>query len=150
MTDSQFVNPNNTQARDDNSYKEVIEKIQKDKVCPFCPENLSSYHKNPILKENTHWLVTKNMYPYKGAAHHFLLLHKIHITKPKEMTQEDRLDFFEIVEWTIEEFKIPGGTFFMRFGDTHYTGASVAHLHAQLVSSNPDKENYEPILTRIG
>ncbi len=89
------------------------------------------------------------MYPYKGATHHYLLIHKAHIILPNEMTKKAEHEFFELINWTIQTFKIPGGTFFMRFGNTTYTGASVSHLHAQLVSSNPDQDGYEPVVTRI-
>ncbi|MBA3550647.1 hypothetical protein H0W32_00360 [Patescibacteria group bacterium] len=150
MSDSSFVNPNNTQARGDDTYKNIIDKIKEDKVCPFCPEQLALYHKNPIITENDTWLLTKNMYPYKGAKHHFLLIHKKHISSPEELSADAKKDLFDIILWTNRELKIPGGTFFMRYGDTRYTGASVAHLHAQLVSSDPTQEGYEPVLARIG
>ena len=145
-----FVNPKNTQSRGDDTYKNELERIAKDKVCPFCPENLSTYHKNPILHENEHWLITRNMYPYKNTKNHFLLVHKKHIDRPEEMSQQAKHDFFNIVEWATKEFSILGATFFMRFGDTRYTGASVAHLHAQLVSSDPTEPGYEPVVARVG
>ncbi len=148
MSDS-FVNPNNTQARGDNAYENVIKKIETDNVCPFCPEQLANYHKNPILHETPSWLVTKNMYPYTGAKHHFLLIHKAHIIRPDEMSAQAQNELFGLIAWTTKEFNIPGATFFMRFGDTKFTGASVAHLHAQLVASNPSQEGYEPVLARV-
>ncbi len=145
-----FVNPDNTQARGDDTYKNVINTIKEAKVCPFCPDQLAAFHKNPILYENNTWLITKNMYPYKNTKHHFLLIHKIHISTPAEMTDSAKKDLFDLILWANTEFKIPGGTFFMRFGDTKYTGASVSHLHAQLVSSDPTQEGYEPVVARIG
>ena len=48
---SDFVNLDNTAHRPTDTYGNVISQIQKDGVCPFCPESLAKYHKNPILKE---------------------------------------------------------------------------------------------------
>lgn len=146
----QFVNPNNTQDRPDGKYGSVIADIQKDGVCPFCPDQLKKYHKNPIIEETSHWLVTNNMYPYKNTKHHVLLIHKEHIQSIQELSAEAWQELQQILLNTNNRLKIPGGTMFMRFGDTRFTGASVAHLHAQLVSSDPDNPEYAPVLTRIG
>lgn len=150
MTDPQFVNPNNTQQRPDGKYGSVIANIQKDGVCPFCPDQLKKYHKNPIIEETKYWLVTNNMYPYKNVKHHILLIHKEHIATMQEMSNEAWAELHEIFLRAIERSKIPGGTMFIRFGDTRFTGASVTHLHAHLVSSDPDSPEYVPLLTRIG
>lgn len=148
---TQFVNTQNTQERGDgNAYKNVLEKIAEDKVCPFCPEQLTLYHKNPILHENEHWLITRNMYPYKNTKNHFLLIHKNHIQYTHELSNEAQLGLLELINWAVKEFNIPGATYFMRFGDTKYTGASVSHLHAQLVSSDPTEAGYEPVVARVG
>ena len=90
------------------------------------------------------------MYPYKNTKHHFLLLHKEHIDRLDKITPKEQNELMELVTWAIKKFKIPGGTLLMRFGETRYTGASVSHLHAQLISSDPDAKEYEPVLTRVG
>lgn len=145
----QFVNRQNTTHRPSGKYTNVIEGIQKDGVCPFCPEQLKKYHKKPIIIESKHWLVTENMYPYEGASHHLLLIHKNHIENFSEITKDAWQDLQKIVNQITETKSILGATFLMRFGETAYTGASVSHLHAQLVSGNED-ESSPPILTRVG
>ena len=150
MTNKKFVNTKNVENHPDVNYNSVISNIQKDGVCPFCPEQLKKYHKNPILEETKSWLVTNNMYPYKNAKHHILLIHKKHIENLAEMSQEAWVELNQIFLKAIERSKIPGGTMFIRFGDTRFTGASVSHLHAHLVSSDPDSPTYGPLLTRIG
>jgi ATP adenylyltransferase len=146
---SDFVNFDNTKHRPDGKYANVIAKIKEDGVCPFCPERLAKYHKNPILKEGTFWLLTDNMYPYDGAKYHELLIHKVHITSLDKIAPEAWLELKSLVDWFIAEKKIPGGALLMRFGDTAYTGASVTHLHANLISSSGDADR-KPILARIG
>lgn len=149
-TDPKFVNTDNTKNRPDGVYGSVISQIQKDGVCPFCTEQLLKYHKNPILKETKYWVATANMYPYKGAKHHILLIHREHITNPSEMSAEAWAELQTIANDMTRESSIPGGTLFMRFGDTKYTGASVTHLHAHIVSSDPTNPDYTPLLARVG
>ncbi len=147
---SDFVNAENTKYRPTGVYGEVISQIKKDGVCPFCPESLAKYHKNPIIRDGKFWLLTHNMYPYEGTKYHELLIHKEHITSFAEISREawDELNDF-IKEFTNEK-NIPGGTFIMRFGDTRYTGASVAHLHANFVSPDGENKDRNPIIARIG
>lgn len=144
------VNTNNTGGR--GSYAKVISDIAQDGVCPFCSNNIAKYHKNEIV-EKTHWLVTRNMYPYKPTLHHFLLIHKEHIEHVKDLTPEAWLELHEIISELSKTNSIDGGSLMMRFGNTKFTGASVSHLHAHIVQSNPDDPAYDKktgVLCRIG
>jgi diadenosine tetraphosphate (Ap4A) HIT family hydrolase len=145
-----FVNLDNTKYRPDDKYGKVIDQIKKDGVCPFCPENLAKYHKNPILKENESWFLTQNMYPYEGTKHHALVIHKKHIESMALVSQNAWSELKLLVDAFIAEQKIPGGTLIMRFGNTRYTGASVSHLHANLVSPDGESKDHKPIVARIG
>jgi diadenosine tetraphosphate (Ap4A) HIT family hydrolase len=147
---SDFVNLENTAHRPTGPYGNVIEQIKKDGVCPFCPESLAKYHKNPILKEGKFWLLTDNFYPYEGAKYHALLIHKAHIATFVEISKEAWGELNEFINYFTGENKIPGGTFIMRFGDTRYTGASVSHLHANLISPDGENKDRKPIIARIG
>ncbi len=126
-------------------YENVISKIRKDGVCPFCPEQLANYHTNPILRETRHWKATDNMYPYKAARHHVLFIYNKHITHVSEMEDEAWAELFGLYKEEIARRNIEGGTLLFRFGDTRYTGASVGHLHAHLIQSNPDDPEYKTI-----
>lgn len=124
-----------------------MEKIAADGVCPFCPEHLKKYHEPPILKCGAHWTVTPNMYPYDNTAHHFLFITNEHITDSKDLASEAWSELQDLVAWIIKENNIECGTLVMRSGDMSKTGATVLHLHAQLiVGSDPDK----PVITRVG
>jgi ATP adenylyltransferase len=147
--DIKFVNVDSTKYRPDEVYGSVIEKIQKDGVCPFCPEQLATYHKNPILISKKHWLATENMYPYKGVKYHFLLIHKKHLSHINELSPEAWQELHEVTDEICAEYKIEGGSFLMRFGDSRFTGASVTHLHAHIISAEPNPER-QPIMTRVG
>ena len=147
---STFVNEENTGYRPDNVYGNVIAKIKEDGVCPFCEKNLPNYHKKPILKKGKYWLLTDNMYPYEGAKYHLLFVHREHIDHLRKMTTEAWAELYELVEEAIKERNIKGGAFLMRFGETSYTGASVTHLHANLIVADPSREGSRPIMTRLG
>ncbi len=148
---SDFVNPNNSKRGD---YDKVIGAIAAEKACPFCEDYLvkSEFHKHPLERRN-HWWVTDNTYPYKPSKHHVLLIHIQHITQLSEISQDAWVELNQILREQTENRQITGGTFYFRFGDTNYTGASVSHLHANLLQSDPSDPNYDPskgLIARLG
>lgn len=147
-----FVNHENSKSRPTGTYQSVIAQIAEDGVCPFCPEYLAKYHRNPII-EKRYWLLTDNMYPYKPSKVHRLIIHKKHVAHINELPTEAWVELLEILREETARGKVPGGTLMIRFGDTKYTGASVVHLHANLVQSDPDDQSYDKtkgLTTRIG
>lgn len=146
---SGFVNEQNSQR---GNYAQVIKDIADKKICPFCPEHVRNIHPHP-LEEKTHWLVTDNAYPYKHVKHHVLIIHKAHIEHVSELSREAWDELQEILKEVTEKRAITGGAFVMRFGETKYTGASVTHLHAQLVQGDPDHPGYDKktgVICRVG
>ncbi len=144
---NRFVDPDNAY-RIEESYERIIKKIDNDGACPFCLENLKKYHKNPIIEENDSWIATDNMYPYEGAKFHVIFISKKHLTDISEISPQSWLKLQEIVVSISKKLKIKGGTTFMRFGDTKFTGASVAHIHAHLISPHPERK--KAIMARVG
>jgi diadenosine tetraphosphate (Ap4A) HIT family hydrolase len=120
-------------------YGKALKKIHTDGICPFCRKNFAKYHKNPILHEGKDWLVTRNMYPYRGTTHHFLLVHKKHIEHLNKLSKEAWFELYEHYSRLNSEYSIRGGTIIFRFGNSPCTGSTVRHLHAQLVVGNPKK-----------
>ncbi len=146
---SGFVNADNSKRGD---YAKVIDEIAKNKICPFCPEHVTRIHPKPI-EEKKYWLVTDNAYPYKTVKQHMLLIHREHIEHVNELSVEAWIELKEILKEVSEKRDISGGAFMMRFGETRYTGASVSHLHAQIVQGDPDDPEYKKeigVLCRIG
>ncbi|MCX6716234.1 MAG: hypothetical protein NT077_04485 [Candidatus Taylorbacteria bacterium] len=149
---SKFVNKSNTQLPVRDEYAKVISKIADDGVCPFCPEHLAEYHKKPF-ETKKFWVVTDNMYPYKPSLHHRLIIHIEHITHIDQVSPPAWHELMEIFIKEVADRKITGGTLIMRFGETKFTGASVSHLHAHIVQSNPDDPAYDKVkglVMRIG
>jgi diadenosine tetraphosphate (Ap4A) HIT family hydrolase len=120
--------------------RKTMETIKDDAQCPFCIENLTKYHKAPIIKEGKYWILTDNQWPYEKIKHQLLIIYKEHIEHLEELNPEAGK---ELLEFCIEESKkrnIPGGGLAMRFGSSpHGTyGNSVLHIHAHLIE--PDLE----------
>lgn len=130
----------------------MIADIAEKKLCPFCPEHLAEFHKLPI-EEREFWLVTDNQFPYKPKKWNKLFIHRVHIQHFSEISPKAWKELGEIIDEQTKTLNIVGGSFFMRFGETRFTGASVSHLHCQLLQSNPDDPAYDPkigVFTRLG
>lgn len=129
---------------------QVMKKIISDGVCPFCHDFIDkikpAYHPNSVLIENDSWVATRNAWPYENTKEHLILVIKRHILNPEEMTREETLDLWDIIKEVKRKLEITHSTLLMRSDSTGQTGATVQHLHAQLVVSVGDK----PVITRIG
>lgn len=122
--------------RDDQ--RRVMEEIKRAGHCPFCRENLSKYHKNPILKEGRFWLLTDNQWPYENIKHQVLAIYKTHIEHLEEMDPEAGKELIELFAEETKRRKITGGGVAIRFGSSKYGnyGSSVLHIHAHLIEPN--------------
>lgn len=131
-----FVNLSNARPGE---YKSIIEKIAKTGKCPFCPENFK-YHKKPILKRRENWFITEGSWPYKNAKVHLIILGLNHRENLLELKKRDVEAILYLIHFGIKKYKIKGGALAVRFGNTNYTGASVAHLHFHLISPEINKK----------
>ena len=113
--------------------RKVIERIVKDKVCPFCEEHFLKYHTKPILKKGKYWIITTNFQPYKGSVHHVLAVSRKHATQFSAISPAAQSELFTLLAAEVRRRGIKGGALCMRFGDTDYTSGSVEHLHAHLI-----------------
>jgi hypothetical protein len=122
--------------------RELYERIQGDEVCPFCEDFCRGkppiFHPNPVIRDLKYWVLTECFPKFGEAKEHFLIVSKFlnqegqHPLFPV-LPAEAWTEFGELLEWVINEYQLPGGAFFFRFGDTDYTGASVSHLHCQII-----------------
>lgn len=131
-------------------YVETIKQILSDGVCPFCTKNFLRYHTRPILRRGKYWLVTENMNPYHGSKNHYLFVSTKHVESPDKLPPQGWGELQGHIRWLKNKYRLPAGSFFMRFGDTRYTGASVAHLHAQLLVGSRRSRGTEPISVVLG
>ena len=137
-----------------NAQRKVMQKIIDDGVCPFCEENFEKYHPKPVLFKTKYWIVTENAWPYDMTKNHFLLVYRPkHIDHSSKIEPDGWKDFKEIIERLEKDNGLDSGTFLMRFGNMNTTGATVKHIHAQIVQSDKDNPKYDPkigLISRIG
>ena len=144
---SSFVDIAN--AREDDQRQVMADIIAADE-CPFCLDNLRTYHKQPILKETTFWLVTTNQWPYPHTKYHFLLIYKQHAEKLSDLDPAAGTELLENLQWLENTYKLVGGGWVMRFGDSNYSAGSVAHIHVQMVVPDRESTDYQPTKIKIG
>jgi diadenosine tetraphosphate (Ap4A) HIT family hydrolase len=144
-----LVNQNNAFRQDGGVYSDVIKGITERGECPFCRENLRKTHSKPIYAEGQYWLATENAYPYENTSQHLLFIAKSHIETIEELTPQGWEELRQLIADARIERKIPGAALLMRFGRTAFNGASVVHLHAQLIAGTGDTDA-APVLARVG
>lgn len=130
--------------------KDRMKKINRDGVCPFCSKNILKYHKMPILKKGKWWILTPNDFPYRGSSLHFLAVYKKHIKNISEISSGASKELIDLFNKIIIENKMKGGSLFIRFGNTDYTGGTVEHLHAHLLSGGKKQKNKKSIKVKLG
>lgn len=143
-----FVNRDNAIRPGDDRYPDVIRSISQDGVCPFCPEHIDHYHGMPALVDGEHWLATENKYPYANAENHLIIIHRAHIETVEEISPDAWQELQVVVNGLVRLRDLRGGGFLMRFGDTRFTGATVSHLHAQIIAGNGEADG--KVVTRVG
>ncbi|MBP7875888.1 HIT family protein [Candidatus Woesebacteria bacterium] len=148
-TSKKFVDIDNSRV---DEQRTVMQDIVAADHCPFCLENLKAYHKEPILKEGAHWIVTKNQWPYDHTKVHLLFISRKHATRLEDLDLAAGAELLELAQWAVKEYSIVGGGLVLRFGDTNYSAGTVAHLHAQLLFPDIEAPDYDekPVKVKIG
>lgn len=150
MTTRQPVDVNNARTRARGDYAEALADIAADGVCPFCEEHLATYHKKPILFRDEHWLATENAWPYDGARYQFLVISRRHVERAEDLPAAAWAALGAAYRRLVVDYRLAGATLFMRSGLTDFTGASVAHLHAQVISGGRRRPEGELIRALVG
>lgn len=127
-----------------------MEQIEAEGICPFCKEHLQRTHREPIENKGAWWSVTKNDYPYEGSKLHYLFIYNEHAETLAEVPPEAFAELMAFVQEIMRGSNMPGGTFFMRFGSSGHTGATVAHLHAHLVVGASADESADKLKVTVG
>jgi diadenosine tetraphosphate (Ap4A) HIT family hydrolase len=131
------------------SYAQVLKRITKDGVCPFCEKHFLTYHTRPIIRKGKFWILTENFHPYEGAKHHLLAVSRKHVEHFEKLPKGALDELFSLFKREARSRGIKGGSVFMRFGDTDYTGSSVKHLHAHLISGAKRSKSTELLLVPL-
>lgn len=150
MTRRPSVDVQNARTRAHGDYADSLVEIAKGGHCPFCEEHLSTYHQKPILFRDACWLVTENAWPYDGARHQFLVIARRHLEAAEDLTPAAWEALGAAYRRLVGDYGLAGATLFLRSGLTDFTGASVAHLHAQVISGGRRRPDGELIRALVG
>lgn len=131
-------------------YVGVLKKIIADGLCPFCEEHLSKYHTQPIIYKSKYWIVSKNAWPYEGTKFHFLLIVRPHVEAIEQLSPSMWTDLQKLHKKIVTDHNIQGASFLLRSGNTKFTGASVSHLHAHLITGSKRNKSTKNISTLVG
>ncbi len=108
------------------AYREHMQNTIEKGICPFCELDHS---KNVVIKQNRHWRVWVNPFPYDHHEHHLVIANARHITDITKITGDAWVQLGSIVRWCVSEFNIPGGGLVMRFGEPSKSASTLRHLH---------------------
>ena len=120
-----YVLPSNASSEE---YRKELEEIEKKGECPFCSKNIS----NAIFTTH-HWAVFTNEYPYKEASQHFLIIYREHSEDVTDLLADALAELTHLVLKLQLAYKLEGHKLLIRSGDMKKSGATVQHLHAQLI-----------------
>jgi diadenosine tetraphosphate (Ap4A) HIT family hydrolase len=111
-----------------------MEELEAAGVCIFCPDYIASHHEHPVEFTGEHWFVTRNAYPYPGAAAHYLIIPHRHVTSFDELPDEAGAELWAIKRRLKAQLAPLATATVERSGDMRFNGGSVAHLHTHFVA----------------
>jgi ATP adenylyltransferase len=120
-------------ARSD-AQRKRMEDLEAAGICVFCPEHVAEHQPEPIEHTGNHWYVTRNRYPYKGTATHYLIVARRHVTSFDELPDEAGAELWSIKRMLTAQLEPAAVATVERSGNMLYNGGSVAHLHIHLVA----------------
>lgn len=114
----------------------AMERDEREGKCVFCePES-----DREILREGKYWYITPNSFPYENTAEHLLIVPHTHHQSLEELPPEAGQELLEMAQWAIHVKEMGWGGLGARFGDMRYSGATVGHLHFNLLSAKREPE----------
>jgi len=136
------------------SYADTLKRIDEGGYCPFCEDHFIKNHTKPILFKTKYWIVTTNAWPYDFTKNHFLLVYRPeHVIDSLELPARAYANISKIIKRLKKEHNLGPSTLLMRSGDMSKTGASVKHIHAQIIEGDvehPDYDSKVGVTTRVG
>ena len=118
-------------------------------ICLFCPEHLRQHAGQEILWRTRYWSVTPNKFPYAGTATHLLLVPDTHVGDLLDLDPEVQHDFWLALAAVRERFGLTYYGLGVRNGDCRFTGATIAHVHAHVLTGDPHESADAPVRMRF-
>jgi len=84
------------------------------------------------------------------VRHQFVLIALEHIESAETLPPEAWEALGSAYRRLVADYRLQGATLLLRTGMTEFTGASVVHLHAQLISGGPRRKDSELLRALVG
>jgi hypothetical protein len=116
-------------------------------TCPFCLDNGLDPKVNEVEYNNGTWLVWQapaSLRPKRmqnGLLRHVMIVPIEHDTLMFALTKEQKLGFFDALEWAHKHLGIDSGLFFSRPGDLAFNGGTEFHPSFQFKVPDRDMPN---------
>lgn len=102
---------------------------------------------NLVIFRRDGWYITLNLYPYNPA--HVMIVPERHCTDPRELSEEEALQMHRMQALTLNvlerEYRPDG--FNIGYNVGRSSGASIDHLHLQIVPRYPSEVGFFDILS---
>jgi ATP adenylyltransferase len=118
--------------------REYMRGLEAEGICVFCEEHVGEYQRQPVEHTGTHWYVTRNDFPYEGAAAHYLIVARRHVGSFAELPAEAGAELWEIRRELAERLGAVSYATIERSGDMRFNGGSVEHLHVHMLALEPE------------
>jgi len=123
-----------------NPYRNGYNHSYKNKDCPFCNEKILKRQAIPDL-ENNHWHILVNYYPYLDG--NIMIVSKRHLLNISSLTAEEWGSLQNMIKQTqkllTKIFKTESFNIGINIGP--YSGATVKHLHWQIIPRMAEVKN---------
>ncbi len=116
-------------------YRAKLELIDSLGIDPFAREYISDprFDAKEVIMETEHWYVFANQHKYTSTKHQFVFVSQEEVETLWELSPTAHTDLVNLIKKMCEENNIIGGGIVSRFGPGHKSGATVKHLHVQLM-----------------
>jgi hypothetical protein len=131
-------------------YVAMLETARQKGVCLLDIDVFMETQADSILSRVGGWVLAKSLHPYSNTARasegivgHSLIFPERHIVSPADMTSEDVLTQWQLLNECAEIHGAKTGAFFMRFSfDGNFTGsgATIEHIHSHVIAPHLDPE----------
>jgi diadenosine tetraphosphate (Ap4A) HIT family hydrolase len=127
-----YVYPKNAGS---DEYRKKLEFIDELGINPFAQKYLTDprFDQKEIIFETKHWSVFSNQHKYKDVEHQFVFVSKEESETLWELSPAAYLNLRATIKAVCRKNKIEGGGIVSRFGLPNKSGATVKHLHVQLL-----------------
>ena len=124
----------NLEAARGEAQRERMRRLEAQGVCVFCFEHVAATQPEPVEQVGEHWYVTRNHYPYEGAAAHHLIVARRHVVSFDELPDAAGAELWQIRRELKARLGARALATVERSGDMRLNGGSVAHLHVHVVA----------------